>query len=78
MAAIFPAYIFKWIFLNENLWMLIKIPLKFVARSLIDNISALVQILYEQIGVRLLHALETPEFCIKQLIPYMICVAYAY
>ena len=38
------ADIFKWIFLNENIWISIKISLKFVPRGSI-NITALVQIM---------------------------------
>ena len=37
--------IFKWIFLNENVWISIKISLKFVPRGPISNIPALVQIM---------------------------------
>ena len=37
--------IFKYIFLNENVWIPIKISLKFVAKGSIDNILALVQIM---------------------------------
>ena len=37
--------IFKWIFLNENVWILIKISLKFVFKGPINNIPALVQIM---------------------------------
>ena len=37
--------IFKWIFLNENVWMPIKISLKFVPEGPINNIPALVQIM---------------------------------
>ena len=37
--------IFKWIFVNENAWISIKISLKFVPRCLINNILALVQIM---------------------------------
>ena len=36
--------IFKWIFLNENVWIPIKISLKFVPRGPTNNITALVQI----------------------------------
>ena len=36
--------IFKRIFLNENIWIPIKIPLKFVHKGSINNIPALVQI----------------------------------
>ena len=36
---------FKCIFLNENLWILIKISLKFVPKGPINNIRALVQIM---------------------------------
>ena len=37
--------IFKCIFLNENIWILIKISLKFVPQRPINNIRALVQIM---------------------------------
>ena len=37
--------IFKYIFLNENIWILIKISLKFVPKGPINNIPALVQIM---------------------------------
>ena len=39
----FPDDIFKCIFLNENVWIPIKISLKFVPKSAINNILALVQ-----------------------------------
>ena len=45
MTALFPDDIFKSMFFNEYAWILIKISLKFVPRDLIDNISALVQIM---------------------------------
>ena len=41
----FPDYIFKSIFLNENVWIPIKISLKFVPKGPINNIPALVQIM---------------------------------
>ena len=41
----FPDDIFKWIFVNENAWILVKISLKFVSRGPINTISALVQIM---------------------------------
>ena len=41
----FPDSIFKWIFLNENVWISIKISLKFVPRCLINNIPSLAQIM---------------------------------
>ena len=41
----FPNNIFQWISLNENVWIAIKISMKFVPRGSIDNILALVQIL---------------------------------
>ena len=37
--------IFKWIFFNENVCILIKISLKFVPRGPINNIPSLVQIM---------------------------------
>ena len=39
------ADIFRYIFLNENVWILINISLKFVPNGQIDNISALDQIM---------------------------------
>ena len=41
----FPDDISKCIFLNENVWILIKISLKFVSDGPINNIPALVQIM---------------------------------
>ena len=38
----FPDDIFKWIFLNENVFISIKISLKFVPNGQINNIPALV------------------------------------
>ena len=37
--------IIKWIFLNENIWITLKISLKFVPQVGINNISALIQIM---------------------------------
>ena len=41
----FPDDIFKCIFLNENVWILNKISLKFVLKGPINNIPALVQLM---------------------------------
>ena len=41
----FPDDIFKWIFLNENVWISINISLKFVPRGPINNIPILVQVM---------------------------------
>ena len=41
----FPDDIFKYILLNENVWILLKISLKFVPKGPIDNISSLIQIM---------------------------------
>ena len=41
----FPDDIFECIFLKENVWIPIKISLKFVPKSPINNIPALVQIM---------------------------------
>ena len=59
----FPDAIFKWIFLNENVWISINISLKFVPGGPINNIPTLVQVmawrrpgdkpLYEPMMVRL-------------------------
>ena len=40
-----PDDIFKWIFLNENIWILINISLMFVPRGPINNIPTLVQVM---------------------------------
>ena len=37
--------VFRCIFLNENIWILLKISLKFVPKGLINNIPSLVQIM---------------------------------
>ena len=42
---LFADDIFNCIFLNENVWISIKISLKFVPKGLINNIQALVQIM---------------------------------
>ena len=41
----FPDDIFKCIFLNENIWISIKISLKFVSKGPINNFPALVEIM---------------------------------
>ena len=41
----YPDDIFKWIFLNENVWISINISLKFVPRGPINNIPTLVQVM---------------------------------
>ena len=41
----FPDDIFKWIFLNENVWISIIISLKFVPRGPINNSPTLVQVM---------------------------------
>ena len=41
----FPDDIFKWIFLNENVWISINISLKFVPRGPINNIPTMVQVM---------------------------------
>ena len=41
----FPDDIFKWIFLNENVWISINISLMFVPRGPINNIPTLVQVM---------------------------------
>ena len=41
----FPDGIFKWMFLIENVWISIKMPLKFVPKGPINNIPALVQVM---------------------------------
>ena len=41
----FPDDIFKWIFLNENVWISTNISLKFVPRGPINKIPTLVQVM---------------------------------
>ena len=76
----FPDDIFKWIFLNENVWISINISLKFVPRGPINNIPALVQImawrrpgdkpLSEPMLVRLLaHICVTRPQWVNSLVP---------
>ena len=45
MATILADDIFKCIFVNENVWILIEISLNFVPKDTINNIPALVQIM---------------------------------
>ena len=46
IAAIFQMTFFKCIFMNENVWILIKIPVQFLPKGPINNIiPALVQIM---------------------------------
>ena len=45
MAAISQTMFLKCIFLNENLWILLKISLKFVPKGPINNIPSLVQVM---------------------------------
>ena len=45
MAAILAGEIYKCVFLNENVWIAIKISLKFVPKVRISNNPALVQIM---------------------------------
>ena len=45
MASIFKTEIFKYIFLNENVLILLKISLKFVPKVPVTNIPALIQIM---------------------------------
>ena len=42
---LFPEDILKWIFLNDDVWISIRISLKFVPRDPTNNIPALVQIM---------------------------------
>ena len=41
----FPDDSFKWIFLNENVWILLRISLKFIPKGPINKIPALVSIM---------------------------------
>ena len=51
----FAADVFKCIFLNENVWITIKISLKFVPKGLINKIPVLVQVMQWCWQVRVLH-----------------------
>ena len=60
MAAILADDIFKWIFLNENVWIFIKISLKFVPRSPVDNKPAFVQVMaWHRTGNKLFEPMMT-------------------
>ena len=78
----FPDDFFKRIFMNENVWVLIKISLKFVPEGSISNIPALVQImawrrpgdkpLSEPMVVNLLtHKCVTRPQCVNAVVPQM-------
>ena len=41
----FPDNVFKWIFLNEHVWIFIKISLKFCSQGPINNIPTMIQIM---------------------------------
>ena len=41
----FPDAIFKWIFLNENVWISITVSLEFIPKGPINNVPSLVQIM---------------------------------
>ena len=68
--------VLKWIFLNENVWILIKISLKFVPKGLINKIRALVQMmvwrhpadtpLSEPMVVSVLTYITRPQWIYKQ------------
>ena len=65
----FPEDIFKWIFLNENVWIWIKFSLKLVPKGQINNISALVQIMaWHQSGDK--------PYCLNQwwLVYWHVCI----
>ena len=81
----FPDDIFKWIFLNENVWISITISLKFVPRGPINNIPTLVQVmawrrpgdkpLSEPMMVRL-----PTHICVtrRQWVKYLLCWTSSY
>ena len=63
MDAILADNIFKRIFVNENIRTSIQISLKFVPKSLIDNMSALVQVMaWRQIGDKALPEAMMTQF----------------
>ena len=71
----FPDDIFKWIFLNEDIWISLKISLKFVPNVRINNIPSLVQVmacrlpdpkpLYEPMMVKLLTHIH--DICVSRV-----------
>ena len=79
----FADAIFKCIFVNENVWILIKISLKFFPKGPINNIPALVQIMTRWVDERFFHrnsnALKI-SFCSHprsgQVIPLKFCTCY--
>ena len=63
MAAILAEDIFKCIFMNEKLQILIRISLKFVTKGPIDNKSAVVQVIaWRRTGDKPLHETMLGEF----------------
>ena len=68
MAAILADDIFKCIFLNQNIKILIQISLKFVLKGQIDNKSAMIQVM----AWRLAGGKPLPEAMMTQFTnPYM-------
>ena len=71
-----PDDIFKYIFLNDNIWISIEISLKFVLKGPINNISALVQIMaWRRPGDKLLSepmmvSLLT-DICVPSIVTYI-------
>ena len=60
--------IFKCIFMNENLWILIKISLRFVPKHPINDIPALVQIMaWHQPGLDQCNSMESPLLNIQAI-----------
>ena len=63
------ADIFKCIFLNENVWISIDVPLKFVPKGPINNIPALVQIMaWHRLGDKPLSQCIRKTFMVHQTI----------
>ena len=59
----FPDDIFKCIFLNENVWISMKVSLNFVPTGPINNIPALVQIMaWRRVGYKPLSEIMMPLF----------------
>ena len=64
MAANLADSIFNRIFLNENVWILIEISLKFVPKGPIDNMQALLRVMaWHRVGYKPL-----PETMLNQFI----------
>ena len=75
MADFFPDDIFKCIFLNEYVWISLKISLKFILKARINNIPALIQIM-ARARTRRQAIFWSKDICHSASMSYMWCTIY--